>query len=188
MYERMAAAMQWRTHFNLLKTPDGIATFRSRKILVGHDSQKAEVKRMRVRAVAYGTASVARNRLSGVRVLVVDDDEDIGDVLQMTLTQSGAQARVATSAARARAELLTFMPHVLLTDISMPGENGIEFLASVRAIARLRSVPAIAMTALRVTTTLRSRLHDAGFSTLLAKPFGAEQLEETIATLADHDV
>jgi CheY-like chemotaxis protein len=126
---------------------------------------------------------VGENRLSGVHVLVLDDDEDIREVLSLTLAMAGAQTGVAASAAQARAVLQDFRPDIFLTDISMPGEDGIAFLASVRAMPHLRHVPAVAMTALELTPTLRARLNEAGFRALLAKPFGALQLEQLVAKL-----
>ena len=69
-------------------------------------------------------------------------------------------------------------PDMVLSDINMPGRSGIELLADIRALGRNDggSVPVIAMTAYMLDQTLV----DAGFQSILRKPFQADQLLATI--------
>ncbi|MFI5291116.1 MAG: response regulator, partial [Polyangia bacterium] len=67
------------------------------------------------------TARVSlKGALAGVRVLVVDDDEDVRDVLRLTLEHLGAEVRTAASANEALAAIDSALPDVLLSDLAMP--------------------------------------------------------------------
>jgi CheY-like chemotaxis protein len=116
--------------------------------------------------------------------LVIDDEEDVREALHTALEADGAEARVAASAAEARGLLQCWRPDVVLCDISMPGEDGIKFLASTRELPNARGVGAIAMTALRVSPELEERIAAVGFRELLRKPFACAQLQQVIARVA----
>jgi hypothetical protein len=62
--------------------------------------------------------------LSGIKVLVVDDDEDARDVLKVTLNKYGAEVMTAADAARALDTLASEKVDVLVSDINMPGMDG----------------------------------------------------------------
>ena len=81
--------------------------------------------------------------------------------------------------------LLSFRPHVLLSDIEMPATDGYAFLRRVRALADEEggSVPAAALTAY-VREEERQRILLAGFQAHLGKPVDATDLVETVARLA----
>lgn len=75
-------------------------------------------------------------RLSGIRVLIVEDDSDCLEALVTLLELNGAEAQGAWCADAGRKVLARFRPHVLISDLSMPGEDGFTFLGSVRALSR----------------------------------------------------
>jgi len=120
--------------------------------------------------------------LAGVRVLVVDDDRDIGEVLQFVLEAQGALVELAVSAAEALALMAYSMPDVLLSDIAMPGENGYDLLRKVIAREGDGAPPAAALSAHAARQDL-NRAVASGFRTLLAKPVDPQALVSTIATL-----
>ncbi len=66
------------------------------------------------------------------RVLVVDDEQVIADTLVAIFTNAGYQAAAAYDAQSALAKCRTFLPHLLITDVVMPGMNGIEMAIQVR--------------------------------------------------------
>jgi PAS domain S-box-containing protein len=137
-----------------------------------------------VRAPAEG-ASEAFPELAGVRVLVVDDERDARDLVQAVLTRCGAEVTTAASAAEAIASLQQAPHDVLLSDISMPEEDGYQLIRRVRALAdepRAR-IPAAALTAY-------ARLEDrdaalaAGYHMHVAKPVEPAVLARVVQTLS----
>ena len=123
--------------------------------------------------------------LGGTRVLIVDDDAEMRDVLTALLGAAGAEVRAAGSAAEARATLASWWPSVLLSDIGMPGEDGYELIRTVRGSAdrRGRVLPAAAITA-HVEEEERRRAFAAGYQAHLPKPVDPSALIGLIARLA----
>jgi CheY-like chemotaxis protein len=110
-------------------------------------------------------------RLSGIRILVVEDDSDCLEALVTLLELNGAKAQGALCADAGRTVLARFRPHVLISDLSMPGEDGFTFLASVRALSPQDGgeTPAVAFTAMSPTNA-QQRAQSAGFQAFLRKP------------------
>jgi signal transduction histidine kinase/ActR/RegA family two-component response regulator len=125
----------------------------------------------------------AGHALSGIRVLLVDDDRDIGEVLQYVLAAQGALVTVATSAAEARAALALSMPTVLLSDLSMPGETGHDLMRQIVAREGSRAPPAAALSG-DARGRDRERALASGFRMLLEKPIDADELVAAVAALA----
>jgi two-component system, chemotaxis family, CheB/CheR fusion protein len=122
-------------------------------------------------AAAERVDGVARDDLSGVDVLVVDDDALTREVVANLLADKGASVRAAASALDGLAAVRARAPDVVLCDLAMPDHDGYEFLAAVRALpaARLARLPVVAMTA-RATEVDRARALAAGFDDHVAKP------------------
>jgi PAS domain S-box-containing protein len=123
--------------------------------------------------------------LTGVRVLVVDDDPGNREVTEAFLHSLGAEVLLAVSAAAARTALAGQRPDVLVADIGMPLEDGYSLLRSVRALpaAEGGTIPAIALTAMARSED-RWQALDAGFHLHLAKPAEPRSLAVAIAQLA----
>ena len=100
-------------------------------------------ERTRVRGRAHPTAEVAVSTpmpsLSGLRVLVVDDDRDGLEMVAMMLGNAGAAVRTCTSAAEGFDTLQNWRADVLISDIEMPREDGYMFIRRVRALGHPRS-------------------------------------------------
>jgi CheY-like chemotaxis protein len=109
--------------------------------------------------------------LAGVRLLLVEDDDDCLGALKFLLECNGAEVWAVTSAGEGRAALAALRPHVVISDLSMPGEDGFSFLASVRALSpELGSeTPAVAFSAMSPGDA-QGRAHDVGFQVFLRKP------------------
>ncbi len=124
-------------------------------------------------------------RLSGVRVLIVEDEEDTRDLLSAALGHSGAEVDPAASAAEALAALRRRRPDVLVCDIGMPGEDGYALLTRVRGLAAEDGglVPAVALTAYARTDDRRRALA-AGYQVHLAKPVDPDELISVVARMA----
>ncbi len=123
--------------------------------------------------------------LQGVRVLVVDDQEDARDLLQAVLKRCGAEVVVAASASEALAILPVEKPHVMLSDVEMPNESGYDLLRRLRALPPERGgeTPAVALTAY-ATADDRVKVLRAGFQMHVSKPVQPAELATVLATLA----
>ncbi|MDZ8055472.1 MAG: ATP-binding protein [Aulosira sp. ZfuVER01] len=122
--------------------------------------------------------------INGVKVLVVDDDVDARDFLVFILEQHGAIALASASATEALERLEHFQPHILLSDIGMPGEDGYNFIRRVRVIESpgIKQIPAIALTAYASNEDCNQALK-AGFQRHIPKPVDPAELITIIANL-----
>ena len=109
--------------------------------------------------------------LSGATVLLAEDDDDSRELLAYALEACGATVVSAATAREALSASIAIVPSVLVTDISMPGEDGFWLLAELRRALRLRGVriPAVACTALARDYT-REAVLAAGFQGYVTKP------------------
>jgi PAS domain S-box-containing protein len=122
--------------------------------------------------------------LAGIRVLVVDDDADARDVLEAILAGAGAQVTLASSAGEAMELLSTKAPDLIVSDISMPGQDGYGFIRAVRAMPDPHAgLPAIAVTAYGHPADRATALA-AGFDRHVTKPLTPRDLVAAVATLA----
>ena len=124
--------------------------------------------------------------LSGVRILVVDDEEDAREAMVVLLSQAGANVRSVGSATEALDALRDSPPDLLLSDIAMPGEDGYSLIRRVRALADDRGgqVPAAALTAYATLEDRRKALQ-AGYNDHIPKPVDPTRLIATVADLID---
>jgi PAS domain S-box-containing protein len=121
--------------------------------------------------------------LTGTRVLIVEDDPDSRKLTKRILTESHAEVREATDVQQALAQLDQFQPHVLVSDLGLPGRDGFELMREVRQRGYTsKSLPAIALTAF-VQPEDRRRALQSGFQVHMAKPIDPHHLVSTIASL-----
>ena len=137
------------------------------------------------RPVAVHTDAPVDGSLSGLRILVVDDEADAREVMRFMLERGGAHVRPADSAAPALDALRDEPPDVLISDIGMPIEDGYVMVRRLRAMEESLGcrTPAIALTAYASDEDAR-RAHTAGFDAHLSKPVDPARLIETAAALA----
>jgi CheY-like chemotaxis protein len=136
------------------------------------------------RLASHGDAFASE--LGGLRVLVVEDDPDIRELLASILTQAGAVVQSAESAASGFDKFHGFRPQLLLSDIGMPFEDGYSLIRRVRALGADAGglVPSIALTAF-TSDSDRARALRAGFTLHLGKPVEAIELVCAVKTLAE---
>src|SRR5262245_18756032 len=70
-----------------------------------------------------------------LKVLLVEDDESLSFVLQERLRSAGCETRAAGDAIEAYLAFLLFRPDLVITDLQLPGENGVEFVRRVRKVS-----------------------------------------------------
>ena len=119
--------------------------------------------------------------LAGLRVLVVDDEADSRDVAVRVLEESGASVTTAASCAAAIEGLRSLasesLPHVILSDIGMPGADGYEFIRTVRSLPAEQGgrIPAIAVSGYATPQDVK-RARAAGYQLHVPKPMNATDL------------
>ncbi|MFT3928516.1 MAG: ATP-binding protein [Myxococcales bacterium] len=125
-------------------------------------------------------------RLSGLKVLVVDDEADARDLLRAVLEHSDAQVLTAENTSQAMAILEGERPDVLVSDIGMPGEDGYSLIGRVRALKPSQGgrIPAVALTAY-ASPQDRTRALARGFNHHVTKPVDASELLVVIASLVE---
>jgi CheY-like chemotaxis protein len=123
--------------------------------------------------------------LEGVGVLLVDDDDDTREMLRTLLDGCGAAVRAASSVAEALRLFHEARPTVLVSDVGMPGEDGLVLIERIRALPASAggNVPAVAVTAYARTED-RTRALLAGFNNHLPKPVEPMELLAVVASLA----
>lgn len=128
--------------------------------------------------------SNGRANLSGITVLVVDDEPDARDLVTRVLMAANADVMVVGSAADAFDALQERRPHVLVSDIAMPGEDGFGLIERVRRLPHEQggAVPALALTALARPEDQAKALA-SGFQEHVPKPIDAQRLVRAIAVL-----
>jgi signal transduction histidine kinase/CheY-like chemotaxis protein len=126
--------------------------------------------------------AVSESALSGLKIMVVDDEPDNRELMGRVLTENGASVRLVSSAAEALAELEREPAHALVSDIGMPGTDGYELIRMVRTHTSALTMPAIAVTAFARAED-RSRALASGFQLHVSKPINASELLLGLATL-----
>jgi CheY-like chemotaxis protein len=123
--------------------------------------------------------------LKGVRVLVIDDEEDARELLTLALTESGAEVITAATVQGALEILKQWKPNVMVSDIGMPGEDGYDLIRRVRALESEKdeTIPALALTGYAsAEDAVRARV--AGYQTHMAKPVPPTDFVIAVASLA----
>jgi CheY-like chemotaxis protein len=118
--------------------------------------------------------------LEDLKVLLVDDNIETCKLIEIMLSQRGAQVNSLNSGLEVLTRLESELPDLLIFDIAMPGLDGYELLTRVRE--RGINIPAIALTALARTED-RVRALAAGFQWYLSKPVDVEELVMAAASL-----
>ncbi|MGM9485547.1 GAF domain-containing protein [Roseateles sp. NT4] len=128
--------------------------------------------------------AVDRTSLAGLRVLVVDDDEAVRDMVTRALELQGAQVLAAASGAQALELLPTSGAQLLISDLGMPEMTGFELLAHIRALPASEGgqIRAFALTAFARDVDQRKALA-AGFEAHFRKPVEFSALVRAIQTL-----
>ena len=123
--------------------------------------------------------------LTGLRVVVVEDDEDAREILVGILVMQGAECVGTGTAAEAVDLVASFHPDVLVSDIGLPDMDGFALLRCVRGLGADQGglVPAIALTGYAALDDSRRALA-AGYQVHVAKPVEASLLTQAVANIA----
>jgi len=123
-------------------------------------------------------------RLSGVKVLLVEDSVDSRELVAKILSKAGALVTSVGSAAAARENLAKERPDVIVSDIGMPEEDGCAFISGLRQGERPMHVPAVALTAYVRSEEIELALK-SGFQMHVPKPISSDVLIDAVANLIE---
>jgi CheY-like chemotaxis protein len=118
-----------------------------------------------------------------LRMLVVDDNVDAAEILEILLTESGHEVRIAHDGPAALEAALEFRPNVVLLDIGLPEMDGYEVAKRIRQQPTLTNVVLVALTGYGQETN-RQRSQEAGFDHHLVKPADFQKVQQILATVS----
>jgi CheY-like chemotaxis protein len=118
--------------------------------------------------------------LTGVHVLVVDDDEDARRIMHETLAYCGALVTSVESAKGAYQALGRVKPKVIVCDLAMPEEDGLSFIREIREVPSYSGIPVVAVTAY---DHFYAPLREVCFDAYLRKPLSPPELARIVASL-----
>jgi len=137
-----------------------------------------------LRAVPLSGLPDPRRTLEGARILVVDDSHDILELIGLWLSKTKAKYRLLDSAQEALNQMPEFKPHLLISDIGMPGMDGYQLISQIRALKAEAGgeMPAIALTAY-ARDEEKNRAIGSGFQMHISKPISNKQLVTAITEI-----
>jgi CheY-like chemotaxis protein len=118
-----------------------------------------------------------------LRLLVVDDNVDAAEMLELLLTKSGHEVRIAHDGPAALVAAPEFRPHVVLLDIGLPEIDGYEVAKRIRQQPALANVVLVALTGYG-QESIRQRSQEAGFDHHLVKPADFQKVQQILATVS----
>ena len=110
-----------------------------------------------------------------MRILVVDDDTRLTQLLQLVFESRGFGVTIAYNGEQALESLENELPEAILLDLMMPGMSGLEVCKHIRSNPRTSNIPVIVITA-KYDTQTRQEMMDAGANEYLVKPFRPSEL------------
>lgn len=126
-------------------------------------------------------APLPRGQTDSLRVLIVDDNTDAADSLAILLTMIGHETKAAYDGSQALALVREFAPNVVLLDIGLPGMNGYEVAARLRA--EHGAIAIVALTGYGSAADVE-RARSAGFDAHITKPVAFEELQAVLAEVS----
>ncbi|MER3477868.1 MAG: hypothetical protein C4287_17010 [Leptolyngbya sp. ERB_1_2] len=124
------------------------------------------------------------NDLSGIRVVVVDDEPDSREFVAFVLEQAGAIVTSVASGIEALQAIEQSIPDLIVSDIGMPKIDGYMLLQQVRTMELVKHVPAIALTAYAGEIDRQQALK-AGFRQPLSKPIDPNDLIQSVSLISE---
>lgn len=142
----------------------------------------ADIGRLNIDALSDLAAEI---KLANLKVMIVDDEADARALLSMMLEARGATVKACGSVHEAMSTIEDWDPEIVVSDISMPGEDGYSLIKKVRGLgSEKRNIPAVALTAYARPED-RMRALAAGFQMHVPKPVEAVELFMVIASLTN---
>lgn len=119
------------------------------------------------------------------RILLVDDDDLLRKMLRITLVKMGHEVFEAHSGEEAIYQVHGAAPDILITDIIMPGKEGLEIIGELRRLQPAAKILAISGSGRIVKTNYLKMARAQGADAVLAKPFSNEELATVLRQLLE---
>jgi len=133
---------------------------------------------------ARGLESPSALPLAGLRIVLVDDNEDARELAAHLLRCSGAEVKDVATAGEAHALVVGTAPDILVSDIAMPSEDGHSLIRRIRALpGQLGLMPAVALTAFGEADD-RRRAFEAGFDVHVSKAGATDGVVRAVCRVA----
>jgi CheY-like chemotaxis protein/anti-sigma regulatory factor (Ser/Thr protein kinase) len=158
-------------------SPSKLSSFKQRIVMAEDDASRREID------------VESSNTLSGLQILLVDDEQDVREVLTTVMEGSGAKVIAASSVQEALQVLDQMQPDVLVSDIAMPQQDGYMLIRQVRERETRQGgcLPALALTAYVREEDCQQALK-SGFQRHMSKPVDTTELVMTVANLTGRAV
>jgi signal transduction histidine kinase/ActR/RegA family two-component response regulator len=132
------------------------------------------------------TSAQDSSETGNLRILLIEDSEDILFLLRIELETLGHAVSTAADGSRGLELARTFHPDLIISDIKMPGLNGYELIREIRASEELKNTPAIALTGFGAKADF-DRAIKAGFDACISKPAEPHEISALIKKLTERD-
>lgn len=119
-------------------------------------------------------------------ILLIEDNSDNSLLFCYILKRAGYHVTAAFNAEEAAVALETLKPDIILSDISLPGMNGNEFLKKIRANENLKDICAIAVSAYAREQD-KERTLESGYNAFIEKPINAESFAQEVADIYERE-
>jgi PAS domain S-box-containing protein len=164
---------------------DGLGKGSRFSVRLPHSTPRSDAPLPEPASHAIAPSIECPRELRGLRVLVVDDEEDARHLVGVILENCGTEVSLAGSVDEALRLFEQSPPHVLLSDIGMPGQDGFDLMRRLRALTEPKAevLPAAALTAYARAEDRRAVLA-AGFLMHIPKPVEPAELLAVVASLA----
>ena len=127
-------------------------------------------------------AQAEQDSFEGSQILVVDDNPDLRTYVSNVLQRKGYKVRTAEQGAAGLEKATAYKPDLIISDLMMPGVNGLEMIARIRKDAALQGTPIILLTA-KVDDDTRLESVEQGADAYLSKPFNDRELLAEVRNL-----
>jgi len=125
--------------------------------------------------------------MAGERILIVEDEEDIQELLRYNLSKEGYRISSVFTAEEGLQRSLTDTPDLILLDLMLPGMDGLAFRHHLKQDPATRDIAVIMVTARDVVSKIRAD-GEGEADDYIAKPFSVDQLLSTVRTVLDRRV
>ncbi len=119
------------------------------------------------------------------KILVVDDDKDIADLIKLVLELDEHDVTVVTEPEQATAMALSIKPELILLDLVMPKVDGYDVLRELRAQEPLKDISVAFLTSKNKSVDFMVGLHMMKVDDYITKPFGKKDLLDRVSRLLD---